>query len=515
MLAVNMLHNNYNPFAVNDIFAGRILLIGSQALIYFAGGINIHTTQLGTLIITVFCCYLTVFKLIQNCDSNTVIIASALFYFNPVLSEASLGVMPDVYVMLAGIIVLLLWKKILKEQTQRRIILNSILIGTTVFAAMFFKENALIFIPFLLCIAFLNKKNYSLKAGLISILTFYFLIFLSGCMYYYFTGDFFFRVRQIKTADYPNPCNYNGVSGNELITRLTYGVWRDFIVESFYPVILASVMIVLKILFDKKYSIGKDQRAIYFIILVMLSLYFPFSLSGYQPLCFKARHFLFLLPLGVTISTSFFEDAWNKKRELWLFIISSSILLAVCILSTGEKWYWMMYGFLFMYFIAQKLSPRNSFLHKLRYMMFATILWIYMPYRLFFMNGDWFKNTQSLTKKLDGYFFYFPEHDNMMHWKLLHSFDSSFHSYNLEKEPFKVFAPYYEKLNAFHPGWFIVNKKYTTRSSEFLNKVDALKHTGYFSKQISIGDVDAFLISRPSQLSYAKTIIAEDVNAFR
>jgi hypothetical protein len=47
MLAVNMLHGNYNPFAVNDIFAGRILLIGSQALIYFAGGINIYTTQLG------------------------------------------------------------------------------------------------------------------------------------------------------------------------------------------------------------------------------------------------------------------------------------------------------------------------------------------------------------------------------------------------------------------------------------------------------------------------------------
>ena len=482
MLAVNMLHGNYNPFAVNDIFAGRILLITFQALIYFLGGINIYTTQLGTMIITVLCCYLTVFKFVKNYSSNTVIIASALFYFNPVLSEANLGVMPDVYVMLAGIIVLLLWKKILKEQTQRRIILNSVLIGTTVFAAMFFKENALIFIPFLFCIAFLNKKNNSLKAGLISILTFCFLIFLSGCMYYYFTGDFFFRVHQIKTADYPNPCNYNAVLGNELTTRLTYGVWRDFIVESFYPVILALVMIFLRILFDKKYSITKDQWATYFIILVILGLYFPFSLSGYQPLCFKARHFLFLLPLGVTISTSFFEDAWNNKRALWLFIIASAILLAVCIISTGEKWYWMMYGFLFIYFIAQKLLPRNSFLYKLRHIMFAAILWIYMPYHLFFINSDWFKNIQSLTKKLDGYFFYFPEHDNMMHWKLLHGFDSSFHSYNLEKEPFKVFAPYYEKLNTFHAGWFIVNKKYTTRSSEFLNKVDSLKQIRLFFK---------------------------------
>src|SRR3954464_12889861 len=104
-------------------------------------------------------------------------------------------------------------------------------------------------------------------------------------------------------------------------------------------------MIFLRILFDKKYNITKDQWAAYFIILVILGLYFPFSLSGYQPLCFKARHFLFLLPLGVTISTSFFEDAWNNKRVLWLLIIASAILLAACIISTGEKWYWMMYGF--------------------------------------------------------------------------------------------------------------------------------------------------------------------------
>ncbi|HEY6975222.1 MAG TPA: hypothetical protein VH396_02970 [Chitinophagaceae bacterium] len=515
MLATNMLHGKYNPFAVNDIFSGRILLIAFQALIYFLGGINVCTTQLGTMIITVLCCYLTAFKLTEIKSNSSVIAASSLFYFNPVLNEANLGVMPDVYVMLAGIFILLLWRNTLKEQNQQRIILNSILTGLTVFAGMFFKENALIFIPFLFCTAFLNNKSHGLKAGLISILTFCFLIFLSGCMYHYFTGDFFFRVQQIKTADYPNPCNYNSVQGNELVARLTYGVWKDFIVESFYPVILASVMIVLEILFDKEYSIRKYQWTIYFIILVMLGLYFPFSLSGYQPLCFKARHFLFLLPLGVTISTSFFEDSWNNKRVLWLFIIASAILLAVCIKSTGEKWYWMMYGFLFAYFVLQKLLPRNSSLYKLKDIMFAAILWIYMPYHLFFINSDWFKSIQFLTKKLDGHFFYFPEHDNMMHWKLLHGFDSSFHSYNLEKEPFKVFVPYYEKPEVFHPGWFIVNKKYTTRSPEFLNRVDSLKHMGYFSKQISIEDVSAFFISNPSQLFYLKTIIAEDVEVFR
>ncbi len=451
MLSADMLRGKYDPFAVNDIFAGRILLIAFQS------------------------------------------------------------------VMLAGIIILLLWKKILKEQKQERIILKSILIGSTVFASMFFKENALIFIPFLLCITFLNKKNNSLKAGLISILTFCLLVFLSGCLYYYFTNDFFFRVKQIQTADYPNPCNYNTIQGNELLARLTYGVWTDFIVESFYPVILASVMILLRMIFDKNYNIRNDQWVIYFIILVILGLYFPFSFSSYQPLCFKARHFLFLLPLGVTISTSFLEDAWKNKRVLWLFIITSAILLAVCVVTTGEKWYWMMYGFLFLYFTLQKILAQNTLLYKLRYIMFAATLWIYMPYHLFFINSNWFKDIQSLAKKLDGNFFYFPEHDNMMHWELLHGFNGNFHSYNLEKEPFKVFVPYYEKLDtvSFNTGWFIVNKVYTERSANFLNKIDSLQQIHYFSKQISIGDMSAFFISNPSQLSYVKTIIVSDIKVFR
>src|SRR5437867_3827956 len=222
---------------------------------------------------------------------------------------------------------------------------------------------------------------------------------------------------------------------------LTYGVWTDFIVESFYPVILASVMILLRMIFDKNYNIRKDQQVIYFLILLILGLYFPFSFSSYQPLCFKARHFLFLLPLGVTIITSFLDDAWKNKRVLWLFIITSAILLAVCVVTTGEKWYWMMYGFLFLYFTLQKILAQNTLLYKLRYIMFAATLWIYMPYHLFFINSNWFKDIQSLAKKLDGNFFYFPEHDNMMHWKLLHGFNGNFHSYNLEKEPFKVFVP--------------------------------------------------------------------------
>lgn len=412
--------------------------------------------------------------------------------------------------MLSGTIIFLLWEKIITDQNKQRIIFKSILIGVIIFVAIFFKENALIFIPFLFCAAFLNKTNNSLKAGLIGILTFCFLIFLSGCMYYYFTSNFFFRIAQMQTANYPNPCNYNILAKRELIIRLTYGVWREFIVESFYPVIFAATAIVLKILFDKKYKIKRNQWSLYFIILLILGLYFPFSLNGYQPLCFKARHFLFLLPLGVTVSTCFLQDLWNNKRSMWLFIIASAILFAVCIISTGEKWYWMMYGFLMIYFLFQKFIPDGSFLYKWKYAVFGMILWVYMPYHLFFGNSNWFNDMQALSKKLNGNFFYFPDHDNMMHWELLHHFENSFHSYSLEKEPFKVFEPYYEKLDIFHPGWIIVNKKYTTRSLEFSNKMDSLGRAGYFSKQISTQNISASFINDSSQFSYVKKISDEN-----
>jgi hypothetical protein len=512
MLASDMLKGNYSPFNVNDIFAGRVLLISFQAFIYFIGGVNVFTTQAGTLLATVLCCYLTVFKLIPNTNNNNIIGASALFYFNPVLSESNFTVMPDVYVMLAGIIVLLLWKKILKERNKARKTWKGILIGVIVFAGMFLKETALIYIPFLFCVAFIDRRDSNLQVGFISILTFCLLVFFAGCIYYHYTNDFFFRVRQIQNSDYPSPCNYNFLPTSELVRRLTYGEWIEFIIRSFYPVILSLLMLLLSILFTRRSKILKEKNTQYFIILTILTLYFPFSLNGYQPLCFEVRHFLFLLPFSVSVTICFLENAWNNKRILWLFIASSFILLGLCITNTGEKWYWMMYGFLLLYFAAQKFLSRDGLLYKLRYVAFASTLLIYMPYHLFFTNSNWFKNIQWLSEKLSGNYFYFPEHDNMQQWKLIHGFESSFHSYNLEKKSFKVFTPYYEQPDtaSFHPGWFIVNQKYTVRSDNFLQIVNNLNQQHFFVKQISCGDVDAFYIDTSVKLNYIRKIIEKD-----
>ena len=511
LLSSDLLKGTYNPFEGNDIFSGRILLIAWQAFIYLVLGVTTFSTQVGTSLITMVCCYLTIFKLARFTNNNSILLGCSLFYFNPVLAEASLGVLPDVYIMLAAIIVFLLWQKISETQNRKTITAQSILIGLTVFAAMFFKENAFIFIPFLIFISFFTGEKKNIAAAAISIATFFVCVLLSGWMYYYYTGDFFFRVHQIINSNYPNVCSYAAFSTKEKIARLTYEVWLQFIVESFYPVILAAILIVLRFVFDRSFTFKKDTMIPAFILLFVLGLYFPFSLNGgYQPLCARPRHFIFLLPLGVPICVNFFNEAGKNKRLLWLFILASCIIFVTCLLTSGQKWYWMIYGLLLFYFIIQKYPP-FSFIYKARYILFAFILWLYMPYRLFFFSSSWFQNMQDISTELKGNYFYFPDHDNMMHWKLLHGFDDKIHSISLEKNPLKIFKPYYENFDTtyFNAGWFIVNSAYIQNGNAFLEKINSLNKQGFFTRKICAGGICAYFIDTPAKLSFIKKVVAD------
>ena len=509
MLARNLLHGRYNPFVVSDLFSGRAILVAYQSIVYRIGGVNIYSTLSGSLFVTILCCYLVVFRLVRHIHVGGVIVTSALFYFNPVLNSSVLT--PDIEVMLVGLIIFLIWRENPNEKGPVRIFSKSILIGFLACAAMSFKETALIFIPFLLAAAFICRRNNDLKVALVASFAFLIFIVLAGCVYYYATGDFFFRVKQIENAIYIYSRSCAIAGKHPLFARLTYTVWANFIATSYYPVIFVSIMILLRILFDKSYRVKKDSIVSYFIILTILSLYFPFSLRGYQPLCFKSRHFLFLLPLAVGINASFVFDAWKDKRVLSLCIVTSAFLLTTCVLITGEKWYWMIYGLLFMYFALQRLVLPNSLFYHLRYVTFAGILLLYMFYQLFFLNSDWFKNMQTISTTVNGKYFYFPEHDNMMNWKLLHGFDDSIHCHNLGKDAYNGYASYYEKVDSlnFHPGWFIVNKSYARRPV-VLSSVDSLNRLNYFSRTIFDGDLAAFFIDDSVQLATLRKIINAD-----
>ena len=162
-----------------------------------------------------------------------------------------------------------------------------------------------------------------------------------------------------------------------------------------------------------------------------------------------------------------------------------------------------MYALLLAYFLVQDVLPANFLSHKLRYPILSALLWMYMPYHLFFNNSNWFRNMQVLSTKLSGNYFYFPEHDNMMNWKILHGLDKHTHTFNLGTNTFKPSVIYYEQLDTldFHAGWLIINRKFAKRSDLFLGQIDSLARVNYFSKAMDVGDVDAFFIDRLSQVS--------------
>jgi hypothetical protein len=67
-LASRIINGTFNPFIHNDIFSGRILLVAIQALIYKVAGINIISTQAGTILATILTCYLVLFSVLSAHD---------------------------------------------------------------------------------------------------------------------------------------------------------------------------------------------------------------------------------------------------------------------------------------------------------------------------------------------------------------------------------------------------------------------------------------------------------------
>lgn len=119
---------------------------------------------------------------------------------------------------------------------------------------------------------------------------------------------------------------------------------------------------------------------------------------------------------------------------------------------------------------------------------------------------------QTVSKQTTGTVYYFPEHDNMMHFQLLHGFRNDNYYYSLEKYPFKIFEPYYQKpdSNNFKSGWLIVNKGYTVLSATFFKITDSLKENNYFSKTLSKGRIDAYYIDSAEKLKYVKAAVANN-----
>ena len=499
MLSSRMLTGTFDPFVPNDIDCGRILLLGFQAIIYRLAGIGILTTQIGTIVATVLSCYLTVFKMLKPKNYLLLLLACSFFYFSPVLSGATLGILPDAYIMLLGIYFISETKNLLSEKSDDRPMQRSLRLGILIGLSLMIKEIAFLFLFFSIIQILVHRANRSFAKIAMLMLGFLVVVSAVGVYYYLHTGNFFFKVVQINNSDYRNALD-PVIGLKDIFIRLTYGPWRVFIVQGFYPMVIASFILALQFITKGWLHVKNNYYLFSFLLLLLLTLYFPFSLQKFKPLVIDSRHFLFLLPMAVVICTeyiySYFLQA-PKSKMLFLLLL---FILTVCIFSTQNKWQWMIYGLISILFF---IGPQaRNYLHVTVFIL-CSALWLSLLEPVFFKGYPWFKEMQLMSRNISGNCFYFTENDNMMHWELLNKFDTIGNSfYGIEKNPFFMFSPYYSRLNAasFKPGWLIVNNFYSQPSARFQNTLNTLKKTNAFGKRLTYKHIEALYIGDSTTL---------------
>ncbi|RYZ38757.1 MAG: hypothetical protein EOP49_30760, partial [Sphingobacteriales bacterium] len=349
MLAARMLQGAYNPFEVNDIFSGRVLLISLQAMIYKLGGISVFTTALGSITAAIVACWLTIFKLLDTRNPVSVLLATSLFYGNPAVSHATTGILPDAYILLIGTIILVILKKDFAQIPSPATIPlaeqrppgawqpNAFIVGLLIAASLLIKEVIIVFLPFVILFVFTIRAKKALAYSLNMIAAFSLVIAVFALIYFLFTGDPFFRITQIRNGTYANACNFDLRPARDLWIRLTYGIWQYFILSGFYPVVLAvagGIAICIQSAGTKIKHSSEPERpqAVYhkymwmsFAIMLLLAIYFPFSLNGYQPLCADSRQFLFIVPFAVIAFINFYESTFRTRRNL--LVVACCLLL--------------------------------------------------------------------------------------------------------------------------------------------------------------------------------------------
>ena len=335
------------------------------------------------------------------------------------------------------------------------------------------------------------------------------IVLLTGIYYHFNTGNALFKISQIETSDYKYLPNYH-IEKSILLIRLTIGPWQTFVGQGFYPVVIAAGILITKCFSKGTKFLIYQFYPLAFFILLLIGLYFPFSISPFHPLKSECRQFLFLLPWAAAICTNYlyilFRPTQKNDKLFWIF----PVLLVCCMMSTRNKWEWMIYLlttilFSFRYILEMK---RSFSIYLISSIFFLSVLEI-----IFFNFSPWFSEMQVLEKRIPDNCFYFADHDNMMHYELLRKFDfkkSSF--FNLEKDPFFILDNYTSSPNdhPFKPGWLICNRAYTIRSGKFFSEIDSLTSLNLFSRTIKFPHINAYFIEDRKKLNIIQRLVLLD-----
>ncbi len=481
-LSSKMLNGSYDMFFANDIFSARLLPIAYQALWFKVFGINDFSMMMPSLSLLIVLAWFVCFKCGFQKNIYSVVLGSALIYFNPVVTTATSANLPDVYIALIAVLVFYLIKKTISQNlTRRQQMFTGIFTALLLLAGVLVKESIVLIYAGAAIVLFIYRSKISLPF-LIALLTFF---FAGSCGYLFFcylhTGNAFYHFVQIRNSLYFNPCSYNCLPTSALIKRLTITVPFNAIVNGAYPLLL-----LLPVAFAYKQFKNADTQfwKIAIVLLLLLALYFPFSIFPYTPLCHDMRQFLFIFPFAAIVYLHHLQALnLSAKNFRSTSIVAAIVFIAVTGISLFctpfNKWAICCNSLLAFVFVCNIFLTKKV-QHLVLYLGLPVILWLSIAYPLYKKPHTGYatlKKIQNILKQdtVTANIYYFLNNDTRSHFALINNFDTAKQFLNIDtiQRGFKPFMAYQQKNiagNAYtlKKGWLIV-------SNDYLEGMDAAK----------------------------------------
>ena len=507
-LSSHVLNGSYDMFIAQDIYAGRAVVVLYQALWFKLFGINDFTMCMPSLTVLILLAYFVCFKCGLQKNIRTILLAASLIYFNPVVTRATLGNLPDVYIALIALLVFLLIKKNTGPLSIKQNILWGFITALLLLAGLFVKENIVLIYAGTAVLLLYYRKKIS-RHFVIALATTVFMGSAGYLLFYYInTGDFFYRFVQIKNSAYFNVCSYQCLPYTALLKRLTVTVPLIAALTGAYPLLLSAT-----VLFSYKKQINPDTRfwKITFISLLLLALYFPFSIFPYVPLCHDMRQFFFLFPFATILYVSCLqEEILNEKHTRTINIAGTIVFVPVTLIcyffAPYNKWAILCNGLLALVFMLNIFSIKKI-QQFFFYLMIPFILWLSTAYSIYKRPHDGYDELKTLYSKLKQQTnfvtntYYFLNNDTKTHFALIHQFDTAKRFFNFDtlQNGFKPFAAYQlqpilRQTNSIQNGWLIINDAFPENiSSATINSIKELLAAKYFC--ITINNTRAYYLT--------------------
>jgi hypothetical protein len=208
-------------------------------------------------------------------------------------------------------------------------------------AAFVTKETSMYIWPFFGLLMFVECLQQTKSAR-----KFFAGILLSGLLcftcyfviYYFYTGDAFYRFNSIMANHYTHPESYFDKPFSHLLVRLTYAPWQMFTESGLLVALLPGLIMAVNIVYHKKFNLAdKENFWSWFAIVFFLCFYFgTTSLRYYNPLNLLPRMYFPLLPPFAILAGLFWVKAVHSPKAGAALSILFAITAIYCLIAQSK-----------------------------------------------------------------------------------------------------------------------------------------------------------------------------------